>query len=395
MKKLSYSLFVLLLIFSFIKTEAQSYTDLYSSIESNNYQLNILRQELVSSSLNNMSSMNLSDPQVGLGYMWGDEITPTDKRTLSVTQEFDLTTVFGVKKRLARSVNSASEALYSVARQKLFEEFSQKAIKWRYLTKQLDKRYVTANLLEQLFDSYQKRLESGELSRLDFNKIQFSIAEFSTQIKLLELERENLFRQLTYLNGGISLDTMLLQYDLRSLPNNFAQWFDSVIVYIPEMHYYLQNKEVSKNSEKLARLSWLPQISAGYQSEISNVEAMRGGALGVSLPLWSNKNKVKSQEAEAKVADLKYEEAMNRLKNEYSMKFDQISVMQNLLSEYLNAMSSFSVLELESKAYQFGAMSALDYLESMIDYISLYDKVLEIEYLIQIEKISFVILENR
>jgi hypothetical protein len=77
------------------------------------------------------------------------------------------------------------------------------------------------------------------------------------------------------------------------------------------------------------------------------------------------------------------------------MKFDQISVMQNLLSEYLNAMSSFSVLELESKAYQFGAMSALDYLESMIDYISLYDKVLEIEYLIQIEKISFVILENR
>ena len=53
---------------------------------------------------------------------------------------------------------------------------------------------------------------------------------------------------------------------------------------------------------------------------------------------------------------------------------------------------SFSVLEQEAKAYRLGALSALDYLESTMRYIALYDDVLELEYLIQMKKLSLMIL---
>ena len=128
--------------------------------------------------------------------MWGDENAPSDKRMLSVSQDFDLTTISGARRRLAKSKEASSEAYYRVEKQAILGKFSQNCIKWRYLTKQIEQRNTTATILSQLAESNQKRYASGELNILEFNKFQFSIAEFNTQIRLLELERENLYQQL-------------------------------------------------------------------------------------------------------------------------------------------------------------------------------------------------------
>lgn len=392
MKRNKLTLLVFTLYLVGMGVEAQSYVDLYPIVEANNYQLNILKQEVKASSLENRSTINLPDPQVNLSYMWGDENAPSDKRMLSVSQDFDLTTISGARRRLAKSKEASSEAYYRVEKQAILEKFSQNCIKWRYLTKQIEQRNTTATILSQLAESNQKRYASGELNILEFNKFQFSIAEFNTQIRLLELERENLYQQLCYSNGGILIDTTLLQYDFTPMPVDFATWLDSILVYIPEMRYYQQNKEVSSREEKLAQLSWLPHLSAGYQSEITDIEAMRGGTIGVSLPLWANKNKVQSQRANSKIADLRYDEAQFRIKSELSMLYEQIVAMEVLLSEYQKSIHSFSVLEQEEKAYRLGALSALDYLESTMRYIALYDDVLELEYLIQMKKLSLMIL---
>lgn len=392
MKRNKLTLLVFTLYLVGMGVEAQSYVDLYPIVEVNNYQLNILKQEVKASSLENRSTINLPDPQVNLSYMWGDENAPSDKRMLSVSQDFDLTTISGARRRLAKSKEASSEAYYRVEKQAILEKFSQNCIKWRYLTKQIEQRNTTATILSQLAESNQKRYASGELNILEFNKFQFSIAEFNTQIRLLELERENLYQQLCYSNGGILIDTTFLQYDFTPMPVDFATWLDSILVYIPEMRYYQQNKEVSSREEKLAQLSWLPHLSAGYQSEITDIEAMRGGTIGVSLPLWANKNKVQSQRSNSKIADLRYDEAQFRIKSELSMLYEQIVAMEELLSEYQNSIHSFSVLEHEAKAYRLGALSALDYLESTMRYIALYDDVLELEYLIQMKKLSLMIL---
>lgn len=392
MKRNKLTLLVFTLYMVGMGVEAQSYVDLYPIVEVNNYQLNILKQEVKASSLENRSTINLPDPQVNLSYMWGDENAPSDKRMLSVSQDFDLTTISGARRRLAKSKEASSEAYYRVEKQSILEKFSQNCIKWRYLTKQIEQRNTTATILSQLAESNQKRYASGELNILEFNKFQFSIAEFNTQIRLLELERENLYQQLCYSNGGILIDTTFLQYDFTPMPVDFATWLDSILVYIPEMRYYQQNKEVSSREEKLAQLSWLPHLSAGYQSEITDIEAMRGGTIGVSLPLWANKNKVQSQRANSKIADLRYDEAQFRIKSELSMLYEQIVAMEELLSEYQKSIHSFSVLEQEEKAYRLGALSALDYLESTMRYIALYDDVLELEYLIQMKKLSLMIL---
>jgi outer membrane protein TolC len=368
--------------------------DLYPSVESNNLQLNVLKQEIEANSLERRSEINMADPEVGLTYLWGDKNAPSDKRMLSVNQELDLVTISGSRKRLVNSQNKVSKASYIVERQDVLKEFSENCVMWRYLTKQLEQRNATVQILSQLFESYEKQLNAGELSRIEFNKMQFSIAEYTTQIRLLELERESIFRQLVYLNGNVSLDTTYLHYENSSLPTDFEVWFDSVQMQIPEINFYSQNLKVSAQEEKLARLSWLPKLNAGYQSEISNVEAMRGGSIGFSLPLWENKNAVKSKVASSKMAELRLSEAVNRIKNEYFMKYQRILAMTNLLNEYMNAMTSMSNLTLESKAFRLGAMSASDYLRSTADYISLYDKVLEIEYLIQREKIEFMLIQS-
>lgn len=392
MKRNKLTLLVFTLYMVGMSIEAQSYVDLYPIVEVNNYQLNILKQEVKVSSLENRSTINLPDPQVNLSYMWGDENAPSDKRMLSVSQDFDLTTISGARRRLAKSKEASSEAYYRVEKQAILEKFSQNCIKWRYLTKQIEQRNTTATILSQLAESNQKRYASGELNILEFNKFQFSIAEFNTKIRLLELERENIYQQLTYTNGGVLIDTTMLQYDLTPIPTEFSTWFDSIIVHIPEMRYYQQYKDESSREEKLARLSWLPQLRAAYQSEITDIEAMRGGTIGVSLPLWANKNKVQSQRASSKAAELRYEEAQCRIKSELSMLYEQIVVMEELLTEYQKSIHSFSVLEQEAKAYRLGALSALDYLESTMEFIALYDDVLELEYLIQMKKLSLMIL---
>ena len=244
MKRNKLTLLVFTLYLVRMGVEAQSYVDLYPIVEANNYQLSILKQEVKATSLENRSAINLPDPQVNLSYMWGDENAPSDKRMLSISQDFDLTTISGARRRLAKSKEASSEAYYRVEKQAVLEKFSQNCIKWRYLTKQIEQRNAMATILSQLAESNQKRYASGELNILEFNKFQFSIAEFNTQIRLLELERENLYQQLCYSNGGIQIDTTLLQYDFTPIPVDFTSWLDSILVYIPEMHYYQQNKGV-------------------------------------------------------------------------------------------------------------------------------------------------------
>lgn len=373
---------------------AQSYVDLYPMVEANNLQLHLIKQEVKTSSLERQSEINMSNPEVGLTYLWGDKHAPSDKRMLSINQELDLVTISGSRKRVVNSKNKASTIFYNVERQDVLREFSENCVKWRYLTKQLDQRNATVQILSQLFDSYEKRLNAGELSRIEFNKMQISIAEYTTQIRLLQLERESVFQQLVYLNGNMLVDTTYLFYENSLLPTDFNVWFDSVYLEIPEIQYNTQNMKVSEQEEKLARLSWLPKLSAGYQSEISNVEAMRGGTIGLSLPLWENKNAVKSKEASTKMAEMRLEESVIRVKNDFFKKYQRILAMTDLLNEYMQAMTSLSNLTLESKAFRLGAMSASEYLRSTADYISLYDKVLEIEYLIQLEKINFMLIKS-
>lgn len=130
---------------------------------------------------------------------------------------------------------------------------------------------------------------------------------------------------------------------------------------------------------KLGKLSGLPQISAGYMSELVPESNFRGITLGLSVPLWSNRNRVKQAKAAVVAAELQQKDATvqfyERLRNQY----DRTLGLQRTAGEYRKALAELDNTQLLRRALDAGEISLLDYIVELGLYYTTVDEALAAE----------------
>ena len=130
---------------------------------------------------------------------------------------------------------------------------------------------------------------------------------------------------------------------------------------------------------KLGKLSGLPQISAGYMSELVPESNFRGITLGLSVPLWSNRNRVKQAKAAVVAAELQQKDATvqfyERLRNQYGRTLG----LQRTAGEYRKALAELDNTQLLRKALDAGEISLLDYIVELGLYYTTVDEALAAE----------------
>ena len=108
-------------------------------------------------------------------------------------------------------------------------------------------------------------------------------------------------------------------------------------------------------------------------------ESFSGVTVGMSIPLWENKNKIKLATAQQQVAleianDTKLQ-SYNRLKGE----FEKAKNLQKTLISYQEALQSVNSSELLKKALDAGELSLIEYMMELTLYYETNDKFLSIE----------------
>ena len=348
-------------------------------IERNNTTLEALRKQTEADKLQNKTGITLPDPEVSFDYLWGDPSSIGNRKDFGVTQSFDIATIAGSRRRVADAQNGLLDVEYRAGRMAVLLEAKQTCIQLIYynaLKAELEQRLAHA---QAVADFYDRQLADGNANRLEVNKARLSLSAAQGELRRNEVERTNLLAELQRLNGGEPIVFEQAAYAQPVLPQDFEAWYDEAAAANPVLAYARQNVELKRREMKLGKLTGLPQISAGYMSELVPESNFRGITLGLSVPLWSNRNRVKQAKAAVVAAELQQKDATvqfyERLRNQYGRTLG----LQRTAGEYRKALAELDNTRLLRKALDAGEISLLDYIVELGLYYTTVDEALAAE----------------
>jgi len=351
-----------------------------SAIEKNNTSLSAMRKSTEAEKFRNQTGIYLQNPEAGFNYLWNNNSEIGNRTDFSVKQSFDFPTAYGYRRQIADSRNLQSDLEYQQQRKEilcaariLFTDI----VYANAVNEEYSKRLLHA---QSLADAFQLMYEKGEVSILEHNKAQLNLLNLKKEAETRNIERTAYLKQLAALNGGIAIELNEKSFQARILPSDFDQWYSNTEKNNPSLQWLKQEIEVTRQQEKLNRAMGLPKASAGYMSEKVVGEHFQGISVGVSIPLWENKNTVKY--AQAQTLALQSIEADRKLQfyNQLKIQFERAASLQQTVNEYRQAIQSSGNAELLKKALDQGEIPLINYLMELSFTYQAMDNLLKSEY---------------
>ena len=354
---------------------------LLSRIEQNNTTLIALRTEAEARKLENRTGITLADPEVGLKRMWEGAEETGNLTEFTVSQSLDLATALGYRTRVAREQNQLIDEEYRMARMEILLDAQLTLIDIAYyntLHAELDRRLGYARRVAEV---EQRRLECGDTDALSYNNVLLSLSSLEAEMARVEMERNVLIARLTALNGGQGIDGIESLDKLDNVESiadtDFSTWYVEAEDHLPQLAQARQLSEVRSGELALAKSMHLPTLSATYVNERHTIGTRsQGVAVGVSIPLWANKNRVRSARTALEAAEAHKADAELQLRSAFEQEFARVKGLHHTASLYRRALDEANNTALLEKAMKEGYISVLEYLQGIELYYDYLDRSL-------------------
>lgn len=334
-------------------------------IEQNSTTLQALRQQLEADKLGNQTGLTPYDPEVEFGYLWGGPAAIGNRKDISVSQSFDFPTAYIQRSKLADQKDSSAEYRYRTERMHLLLAAKKLCIEIIYNNKMRGIYAVQHQNAGKIMAAYETLMQRGEANRLEYNKASMNYATTDSELKRIDLERERLLAELAAMNGGQPVSFDATAYTAPTLPADFEQWYAEAEAINPSLQYLRSQVEVAGRQVKVSQAERLPQMAVGYMGEFVAGERFQGVTVGVSIPLWHNKNRVKQARAAAVASEKAEKDSKTQYYNRLKSLYNQAIGMQQNLALYSSSVSKNRDEALPIKALEKGELSLLEYLMEM------------------------------
>ena len=378
----TYKLYILgLMLLGSLTTRAQSSIDqVLRSIETNNKSLQANTKMTDAQKLEAQTGKFLANPSVEWEQMWGNRNNPGSEYTLTVKQSLDFPTTYSNKNKLANLKANTIGFQSAAYRQQLLLNAKQTCIEIIYLRKQkslLDERLANA---ETMIALYKKRFESGDANQLELNKIQLELLNAQNQSRLNKAALTAAEEQLRNLNGGKPITFDATDYPAGEELINFDQLQAAFMDADPNLKSLTGNQEIANREVKLSRSLTLPKFDVGYKrNAASDHVASNGFMVGVSIPLFENKNTVKKAKAQAEFATASLEDNRLNLKTNLQQLYQQAEALQISRADYAKVLEQQRNIELLNKALNAGQLSVIDYFTELSTIYDSHQSYLDVE----------------
>ncbi len=350
------------------------------AIEQNNNTLQAMRHTAEAQQLENRTGLTLADPEIGYSYAWGSPVPVNNKQNISISQSFDMATVTGAKGKVAAEKNKLVEYQYRTDRMNILLEAKLYCLDLVYYNAMLDELSTRLRHAESIAEAQKKRLDSGESNILEYNNVMLSLSTVKNEITLMETERQAILSQLTRLNGGKAITFTRSTYEVISLPANFSEWYSATETKNPALAYVRQEIEVNKKELSLRKTQNLPTISLGYGGEFEDGgNRHQGVTVGMSVPLWSNKNRVRQAKAAVLAAESRQTDASEQWYGNLEILYQRTNGLKTAAEAYRTSLDLSNNSQLLETALDEGEISVLDYLVGISLYYDTVNKALDAE----------------
>ncbi len=202
----------------------------------------------------------------------------------------------------------------------------------------------------------------------------------SKELETIEIERSALQAELARLNGGMAIAFEDSVFDVPQTVPDFDEWYSRAEQNNPVLQWLKQELAISQKSRQLQVAQNLPKFSTGYMSEKVVGEQFQGITLGISIPLWENKNMIAWADAKAKAVGEFQKDAKLQFYNEMKAQHDRFFELQQSISGYREEIAAYNNGNLILKALEAGEISLSEYFYELSFYYESIEKLLEMEH---------------
>ena len=348
-------------------------------IEKNNTSLSAIRIRAEAEKIGNKTGIYLQNPELGFNYLWGKPSVMGTRTDVNITQSFDFPTAYRYKNQISDIRNEQIDLEYLKQRRTLLLQTRYVCYDLIYinaLKSELSKRMSHA---QSIAKSYESKLKIGETNILEYNKAQLNLLNIRKELESIEIERTAHLSELTRFNGGIFIGFTDTIFQLQVIPVDFEQWYVMAENNNLMLNWLKQEIVVYQKQEKLNRALSLPKLQAGYMSEKIVGEQFQGVTVGLTIPLWENKNTVKYAKANSMAVESMVTDNRLQFYNQLKTLHTKAVGLQNSLNDYRLNLLLFDNSELLEKALDKGEITLIDYILDLSIYYKSVDKLLQLE----------------
>tara|TARA_B100000809_G_scaffold91232_1_gene89754 strand:+ start:3685 stop:4854 length:1170 start_codon:yes stop_codon:yes gene_type:complete len=365
-------------------SQTKNVEELLNEIEQNNTELKGYQSFIESQQLENKSTNNLPDPQLSGYYMpFGDNMTG-EYTEYEISQSFEFPTVYSSRNKWNESKSQQLATAYSTKRQEVLLQAKSILLELFFLQKQKMIETERKTQSKQVFNQIEALFAKEQVGILDLNKAKIAWIQEQFVVKQIESDIQIQISKLKTLNGGNPIDgissPIVLPIDIGTIENI---WQDK-LTKDPRLQELKANETTSLQKIKLEKNKVLPNLALGY-----NYQGVRGSNYsgfygGISIPLWSSKNKVKAAEANYEYQQSNTQVMTTTLYAQFQETYNRYKLMLEKYNEYQNTMGNLDSEQLLFKAYQLGEYSFMDYYLELQFYRTASDKMLQMEKELQL-----------
>ena len=275
------------------------------SVQDNNPELIAIDKEVEAQMLQMKGENIPEDPSVEYSSFYSSGVSGQSGSELVVSQGFDFPTLYAARHKRNELAQAALDKGVESERRKILldaRNLCYDIIMYRQTGALLA---MQSEIAGRLLSLYEQRLETGDASVLEVNKIKMELMGVATAVAANDAALDAACRALDAMNGGNAIefeaDFYPLVEEIRDKEAFIEEYLGSdASVAAAENAADAAAKEVSVN-----RQGWIPKFEIGYRRNTAIREAEHGFLVGGSIPLFSNHRKVAMAKARSASAPLR------------------------------------------------------------------------------------------
>lgn len=340
--------------------KAQGIAEVLQSIEQNNKELQSQKKMTEAAKMTVQTQNSLADPTVEYSPFFAKEVDGMASSELVVSQEFDFPTLYAARRQSGKLQQEVLDRQQQAVRRDILLSAKNLCLDLIRLNQEktlLDARRKNADELLALFE---KRLKEGDVGILEVNKIKMERMNVQTEIAQNNSAHRTALQSLLAMNGNLPLEFTEDTYPRVEKIEDYNALYDEIMLADADLlasdaAARAAAKEVSVNKQ-----NWLPKLSVGYRRNTSVGEKSNGFLIGGSIPIFSNRKKVKIARAQEVGARLQLDNVRLQAEATVQSRFNEVQQLQEAMEAY-DVPLMYQTLDMLRKAVESGQLSVLEY----------------------------------
>lgn len=369
---------LLLLITFAANAMSQTIDEVLNTIELNNNDIKAAKALYEAQTMEVKSQNMLGNTSVAYEKMLGTIKTPDQSDKITVTQELDFPSIYAVRGKVNSEKIKKYQYDYEETRRSVLLQAKELCLDLVMLDKQQKLINERLSNIIRIKALYEKRYESGDVNKLEMNKIILQEMNEKSALAINTNERNRKLKELIKLNAGNEIELEPTEETSPVTLPNFTEYSNEATEADMRIKQSVGEYKIATGEYKIARNRWLPSLGISYIREIRPADTSNGFEIGVSVPLLNNIRKVKQSKAYKAYTMWQMEKVNTDIKTDINTNYDEARKIWETLNQYdINLVyENINLLNKSLGARQISMIEYFTEINSLYDTIESYNLLL-------------------